>query len=816
MSEIEMKLMQEEEAMQEIMHGDAGIITLQTEEDTENMYQEQTPETLLILPLRNAVMLPGIIMPITVGRRKSIELVEDAYSNNLLIGIITQKDDKMEEPQEKDLYRVGTLSRVIKLFEMSDGVKTVIVQGIKPFTLLNVCADYPYMRGFTENYPTNDFDKSVLDSKEFNALISSLIDVTTKYIKLCFSTFPVELLSAMRSMNNRIFLLNFIASNLQISVEEKQRILEISDISERATVILSEQTKALQMAQLKAQIQKKTSVELDKQQKEYYLNQQIKAIQEELGNSGVENMVNELKGKGAKKKWDEKTKEIFERELQKMQRMHQMSPDYTTQLNYLELMAELPWGEYTEDNLNLKEVQKILDEDHFGLGKIKKRIVEYLAVLKLKGDMKSPILCFVGPPGVGKTSLGKSVAHAMNRKYIRMSLGGVRDESEIRGHRKTYIGSMPGRIIQNLRRVGSANPVFVLDEIDKLLGMNIQGDPSAAMLEVLDPEQNTTFYDNYLETTFDLSRVMFIATANTLNTVHPALIDRMEVIELSSYLQEEKINIANRHLIPRQLTEHGLKDKQLSFPNEIIERIISDYTREAGVRILEKQLAKIIRNKAFQIVNGDAISKTIEENELPEILGVPLYKRERYLKMGVKGIAIGLAWTPVGGDILFIETAVSEGKGDMTLTGNLGDVMKESATIAYEYIKVHVKDFGLDMQELKEKDVYIHVPEGATPKDGPSAGITILTALLSTFTDKPIRENTAMTGEITLRGKITPVGGIKEKILAAKQADIKTLVLPLANKKDVEDIEKEYVEGLDFHYFDNMTDALKFNFKLSD
>ena len=803
-----------EKAAEEIIHGDAGIIPLQSEAEAEGMYQESVPNALSILPLRNTVMYPGIIMPITVGRRKSIELVEDAYRSNALIGIITQKDDKIEEPQDQDLYRIGTLSRVIKLFEMSDGVKTVVVQGIKPFKLLDVYTYHPYMQGHAENYPTNDFDLNVLNSKEFNATISSLVDVTTKYINLSFSYFPTEILYALKSMNNRVFLLNFIVSNMQINIEEKQRILEMANISDRATAILTEQSKALQMAQLKSQIQKKTTVELDKQQKEYFLNQQIKAIQEELGNAGVENVVSELKGKAEKKKWDEKTKAIFEKELQKLQRLHQMSPDYSVQLSYLELLVELPWGEYTEDNLVLKEVQKILDEDHFGLEKIKKRIVEYLAVLKLRKDMKSPILCFVGPPGVGKTSLGKSVARAMNRKYIRMSLGGMRDESEIRGHRKTYIGAMPGRIMQSLRRCGSANPVFVLDEIDKLLGMNIQGDPSAAMLEVLDPEQNSTFYDNYLETTFDLSRVLFIATANTLSTIHPALIDRMEVIELSSYLQEEKVNIAKRHLIPRQIAEHGLEEKQLSFLDETIGRTISDYTREAGVRVLEKQLAKIIRHKAFQIVNGDTISNTINNSELSEILGVPLYKREKDLDSVVNGVAIGLAWTPIGGDILFIETAVSDGKGNLTLTGNLGDVMKESATIAYEYIKVHAKDFDIDVKDLKSKDVYIHIPEGATPKDGPSAGITILTALLSTFANKPIRENTAMTGEITLRGKITPVGGIKEKILAAKKANIKTIVLPLANKSDVEDIEKEYVEGLEFHYFDNMTDALKFNFKM--
>ena len=796
------------------MQGDAGIIPLQTEVEAENMYQEAVPEVIPVLPLRNAVMYPGIIMPITVSRKKSIDLVETAYRNKQFIGIITQSDNKAEEPQDKDLYRVGTLSRVVKLLEMSDGVKSVVVQGVKPFRLLNVHAYEPYMQGHTQDYPTNDFDAKILNSKDFNNIIASLVEVTSKYINISLNYFSTDALYALKSINNRVFLLNFIASNLQVEIAEKQRILEISDISERASVILNEQSKMLQMAQLNAQMQKKTSVELDKQQREYFLNQQIKAIQEELGNAGVANAVNELKKKGEAKKWDEKTKDIFEREIQRLQRLHQMSPDYTTQLNYLELLVELPWYEYTEDNLVLTEVQKILEEDHFGLEKIKKRIVEYLAVLKLRKDMKSPILCFVGPPGVGKTSLGKSVARAMNRKYIRMSLGGMRDESEIRGHRKTYIGAMPGRIMQSLRRAGSANPVFVLDEIDKLLGMNIQGDPSAAMLEVLDPEQNTTFYDNYLETTFDLSRVLFIATANTISTIHPALVDRMEVIELSSYLQAEKVNIAKRHLIPRQITEHGLQDKQLSFPDEVIEQIISDYTREAGVRILEKQLAKVIRHKAFQIVNGNTVSGTIDASELPEILGVPLYKKERDLNSVVNGVAIGLAWTPVGGDILFIETAVSEGKGNLTLTGNLGDVMKESATIAYEYIKVHAKNFDLAVEDLKDKDVYIHIPEGATPKDGPSAGITILTALLSTLLNKPIRENMAMTGEITLRGKITPVGGIKEKILAAKQAKIRTIVLPLANKKDIEDIEKEYVEGLEFHYFDNMTDALKFNFKM--
>jgi len=806
------KMIDGEEALQDILQIDAGIVPLQTEQEAEQMNKEELPAQLPILPLRNTVMFPGIVMPITVGRKKSIKLIEKAERNNDLIGVITQIDESIEDPKSYDLYNVGTLSRIIKVFDMPDGVKTVIVQGVKLFKLGYVYTEEPYMQSYPEPYLTNDFDPTVLNSKEFEAIISSLIDIAQQMSKLSHSSYSEENLFALKNMDNRIFLLNFIVSNMTIATAEKQRILEISNIMDKATAILKEQDNALQMAQLKASIHQKTKVELDKQQKEFFLNQQMKTIQDELGGTGSEQTISDLQERADKKKWDAKTKEHFDKEMQKLQRMHQMSPDFTTQLNYLELMVDLPWNEYTKDNLDLKKVMKILDEDHFGLGKIKQRIVEYLAVLKLKGDMKSPILCFVGPPGVGKTSLGKSIARAMNRQYIRMSLGGVRDESEIRGHRKTYIGAMPGRVVQNIRKAGTANPVFVLDEIDKLSGMNVQGDPSAAMLEVLDPEQNTTFYDNYLETNFDLSRVMFIATANTLNTIHPALIDRMEVIELSSYLAEEKISIAQQHLIPRQITEHGLKAKDISFSDAIIQQIISDYTRESGVRLLEKQIAKVIRHRAYQIVSGDSVSKAVKKEELPEVLGVPMYKREKELKDCPAGVAIGLAWTPVGGEILFIETAICEGKGKLTLTGNLGDVMKESATIAYEYLKIHAKDFGLDIADIQNKDVFIHIPEGATPKDGPSAGITLLTALLSTFTNKPIRPNLAMTGEITLRGKITPVGGIKEKILAAKRANITTLVLPIANQKDVEDIEKDYVAGVDFHYFENMSDALKFNF----
>jgi ATP-dependent Lon protease len=814
----EIRILTDEEPLQNIaQEGNVDVLPLQTEQEAEKMFSENLPSSMPILPLRNTVMFPGIVMPITVARKKSVDLVEKAYKNKECIGIVSQISDKVDDPKDTDLYRVGTISRVVKIFDMPDGVKTAVIQGLKPFKFTNIYTEDPYMQAVPEPYPTNDFDKKILNSQNFKDIIASLMDLTSKYIKFTYSAFSDEAMFILRNMNNRVFFLNFIISNLPATTEDKQKILEIPDIVERAKAVFAEQTKAMQMAQVNIDIQQKTKSEINKQQKEYYLNQQIKSIQEELGNTGMEQMVNELKAKAEKKKWDEKVKDYFYRELKKMERMHHMSPDFTTQHNYLDLMVDLPWNEYTPDNLDLKNVRQILDEDHFGLEKIKERIIEYLAVLKLKGDMKSPILCFVGPPGVGKTSLGKSIARAMDRQFIRMSLGGVRDESEIRGHRKTYIGAMPGRVIQSIRKAKSANPVFVLDEIDKLLGMNVQGDPSAAMLEVLDPEQNTTFYDNYLETTFDLSHVMFIATANTLNTVHPALIDRMEIIELSSYLIEEKINIAKRHLIPRQVSEHGMKADDIAFDDKIIENIITDYTREAGVRVLEKQIAKIIRHRAFQIVNGEFLSPDIKKEEMAKTLGVPLFKKENELKDNTIGVAIGLAWTPVGGEILFIETAtapLSEGKGSLIITGNLGDVMKESATIAYEYLKIHAADFDLDIKDIQNKDVFIHVPEGATPKDGPSAGITLLTALLSTFTKKYIRQGIAMTGEITLRGKLTPVGGIKEKILAAKRTNITTVVLPEANRKDVEDIEPEYVKGIDFHYFENMIDALRFSFEI--
>jgi ATP-dependent Lon protease len=614
----------------------------------------------------------------------------------------------------------------------------------------------------------------------------------------------------LQNIESPSFLMSFIASNLSVSVEEKQSILEIKDIEERGKVVLKFLNKDLQMVELKNQIQHKSREEMDKQTREYMLNQQMKAIQQELGGSPAEKDTKQLEERAKDKKWEEETKALFERELKKLQRTNPMSPDYSVQLNYLELMIDLPWNEFGEDNFDLKKAAEVLDRDHFGLEKVKERIIEYLAVLKLKGDMKSPILCLAGPPGVGKTSLGKSIAEAVNRKYIRMSLGGLRDESEIRGHRKTYIGAIPGRIIQSMRKAGQANPVFVLDEIDKVLGMNVQGDPSAALLEVLDPEQNSTFYDNYLETTFDLSKVLFIATANNLGNIHPALLDRMEVIDIAGYLIEEKLNIAQKHLVPRQLKEHGMEENGLQFSDEILERIVSDYTRESGVRNLEKLIAKMIRKRASQLVRDGKLEKEIKIADLSKTYGAPIFQKERSLDSSVPGVATGLAWTATGGEILFVESVINQGKNGLTMTGNLGDVMKESATIAFEYLKTYAKDFGIDETIFENTHIHLHVPEGATPKDGPSAGITILTSMISAFTKQTVRPKIAMTAEITLRGKMLPVGGIKEKILAAKRSGIYDIVLSSENKKDIEDIKEHFIEGMKFHYFSEMKEAVGF------
>ena len=794
----------------EFMNNESSVIPLFSMEDEENLQNQEIPEELPILPLRNTVLYPGTVIPITVGRNKSIKLAQEYGRTNHPIGVATQKANETEEPAFEDIYKIGTMARIIKYVSMPDGSSTIIVQGVKRIELTEFTQTEPYFMAKVVPYATDDYEPQLLKNKKFNAIIGSIRDTALSMIRLS-PEMRKEAAFALKNIESPFFLLNFISSNLSIPIEDKQRILEIPIAEDRAKVILKFLNKELQMAELKNQIQHKSKLEMDKEQREYFLTQQMKTIQKELGGAPQEKAAEELAAKAAKKKWNQETEQLFQKELQKLQRTHSMSPDFSVQLNYLELLVDLPWNEYSKDNFDLDHAHKVLDKDHFGLEKIKERIVQYLAVLKLKGDMKSPILCLAGPPGVGKTSLGKSIAEALGRKYIRMSLGGLRDESEIRGHRKTYIGAMPGRIMQSLKKAGFSNPVFVLDEIDKVMGMNVQGDPSAALLEVLDPEQNSAFYDNYLETTYDLSKVLFIATANNLSTIHPALLDRMEIIDIAGYFLEEKIEIAKRHLIPKQLKEHGLKSNSLTFTDQIIEQLITDYTRESGVRLLEKTIAKVIRNRAANLVQEGKIKKTITSKDLLQILGAPLFQKENSIDHRVPGVATGLAWTAVGGEILFVESIISPSKeGNMTLTGNLGDVMKESATIAYEYLKAHAQDYKLTTEEFQKQKVHIHVPEGATPKDGPSAGITILSSLISSFTKRRIRPKIAMTGEITLRGKLLPVGGIKEKILAAKRVGIYDIILSIENKKDIEDIKDRFIEGMNFHYFQTMKEAIDY------
>jgi ATP-dependent Lon protease len=790
----------------EMMDRDTEFIPLLSSEDEELINAERIPEVLPVLPLRNTVLFPGVVIPITVGRDKSIKLVKEAYKEKKLIGVVAQKDADIEEPDIKDLNSVGTVANIIKILQMPDGNTTVIIQGKKRFLLKEIIQTEPYFKALVDEY---DKVENLVRNKEFKALISSLKDLSIQIIRQS-PNIPTDAAFAIKNIESPVFLVNFVSSNLNIDIAEKQKLLEIPDFHERAQKVLFSLTKELQMLELKNQIQNKVKVDLDKQQRDYFLHQQLKTIQEELGDAPGTQDINEIRGKASKKKWSKEVKEIFEKELGKLQRMNTQAADYSVQLNYLELFAELPWNEYTKDNFDLKRAEKILDEDHYGLEKVKERIVEHLAVIKLKNDLKAPILCLVGPPGVGKTSLGKSIARALDRKYIRMSLGGVRDEAELRGHRKTYIGAMPGRIIQNLKKVKSSNPVFVLDEVDKIMGANVSGDPQAALLEILDPEQNMTFHDNYLEVDYDLSKVMFVATANTLSTIHPALIDRMEVIDISGYLLEEKVEIARRHLITKQLKEHGVKKNQLQFTNGIIEKIIDDYTREAGVRTLEKNIATIIRKNVKNIVENADFNVKITGADLLKIMGPPRFQKEKGFTNHVAGVVIGLAWTAVGGEILFIEASLSKGKGTLTLTGNLGDVMKESATIALEYLKSHAEMLGIDPDIFQKWNVHIHVPEGATPKDGPSAGITMFTALASAFTQRKVRAKVAMTGEITLRGKVLPVGGIKEKILAAKRAKINDIILSVENKKDIVDIKEKYRDGMTFHYVDQMIEVVDF------
>jgi ATP-dependent Lon protease len=788
-----------------VMEDETEFIPLLSAEDEEIINSEDVPPVLPILPLRNTVLFPGVVIPITVGRDKSIRLIKEFYKGERIIGVVSQKDGDIEDPGYDDLNKLGTVAYIIKILQLPDGNTTAIIQGKKRFELGQLLQSEPYFKA-----EVISIDKNVFTSKKdksFEALIASIKDLSIQIINQS-PNLPSEAAFAIKNIESPVFLVNFVASNLNVDISEKQNLLSILDVEERANRVLMLLSKEIQMLDLKNQIQNKVKVDMDKQQRDYLLNQQLKQIQEELGNNPNEQQINEIKAKAFSRKWPEASFKVFEKEIAKLQRMNPMAMEFSLQVNYLEVMVDLPWETFTEDNFDLHHAQKVLDKDHYGMEKVKERIIEYLAVLKLKGDMKSPILCLVGPPGVGKTSLGKSIAKAIGRNYIRMSLGGLHDEAEIRGHRRTYIGAMPGRIIQSIRKAKSSNPVFVLDEIDKVSGMTVNGDPSAALLEVLDPEQNSSFYDNFLEVEYDLSKVMFIATANSLNTVHPALRDRMEIIDLSGYLIEEKIEIARKHLVPKQMTEHGINKKKITFGKPLLQSIIENYTRESGVRLLEKTIAKVIRNRARYIAMDEDVSATISPAELEKILGPAPFNNEKSYSGNTPGVATGLAWTAVGGEILFVEVSLSPGKGNLTVTGNLGDVMKESASLAYEYLKAHASQLKLENEVFEKWNVHIHVPEGATPKDGPSAGITMFTALASAFTKKPVNEKLAMSGEITLRGRILPVGGVKEKILAAKRARITDIILSSENRRDIAEIKPDYIKGLKFHYLTDMIDVL--------
>ncbi len=786
-----------------IINEDTEFFPLLSQQDEDEMANAELPEVLSILPLRNTVLYPGVVIPITVGRDKSIKLIKDAYKGDRTIGVVSQRDMSIEDPTFEQLHDVGTVAMIIKLLQMPDGNTTVIIQGKQRFRLTQVVQTEPYIKAEVRRFE----EKAHKKSKEFSALISSIKELSLQIIQLS-PQIPSEAGIAIKNIESPAFLINFISSNLNAELSFKQQLLEIPDLSERARKVLEQLDQELQLLELKNQIQNKVRGDLDKQQRDYFLNQQLKTIQEELGGSSPDLEIEDLRARAPKKKWSKEVGEHFAKELDKLARINPAAADYSVQLNYLELLLDLPWNELTKDNFDLKRARRVLDKDHYGLDKVKQRIIEYLAVLKLKNDMKAPILCLVGPPGVGKTSLGKSIAKALGRNYTRMALGGIRDEAEIRGHRKTYIGAMPGRIIQSLKKAGSTNPVFVLDEIDKV-GSDFRGDPSSALLEVLDPEQNNAFYDHYVELDFDLSKVMFIATANSLSNIQPALLDRMEIIEVSGYTIEEKIEIAKKHLLPKQREQHGLSTKQVSIRNAVIEKIIEEYTRESGVRGLEKKVGSIVRGIATQVVMEEEYNAKVTADDVERILGAPIFDKELYEDNAVAGVVTGLAWTQVGGDILFIESSLSRGTGKLTLTGNLGDVMKESATIALAYLRAHADEFGVDYHVFDKWDVHIHVPAGATPKDGPSAGITMLTALASSFTQRKVRPKLAMTGEITLRGKVLPVGGIKEKILAAKRANIKEIILSKSNRKDVLEIKEDYIKDLTFHYVTEMSEVIK-------
>ncbi|MFT5844637.1 MAG: ATP-dependent Lon protease [Saprospiraceae bacterium] len=772
-------------------------------EDEEKMDKEATPKSLPILPLRNTVLFPGVVIPITVGRDSSVQLIKDANKGDKIIGVVSQKDENVENPTFSDLNTTGTVAQIMKMLKMPDGNTTVILQGKKRLQLKELIQEEPYLRAEIVEFPDI---KSTTSKNKIKALKASLKDSAEQIVKLS-PQIPSEAAFAIKNIESLSFLVNFISSNMNSTVAEKQQLLEMVDLDARCEKVLEHLAKEMQHLEMKNEIQSKVKTDLDKQQREYFLNQQMKKIQEELGGSPHQEDINEMKKRMLDKTWNEEVEKKFMKELLKLERMNPSGAEYSVQHNYCDLLLELPWDEVSDDNFDLNRAQEILDRDHYGLEKVKKRIIEHLAVLKLKGDLKAPILCLYGPPGVGKTSLGKSIAESIGREYMRMALGGLRDEAEIRGHRKTYIGAMPGRVIQSIKKAGKSNPLFVLDEIDKLARDN-HGDPSSALLEVLDPEQNSAFYDNYVEMDYDLSKVMFIATANSLQTIQPALRDRMEIIEVNGYTVEEKVQIAIKHLIPKQLRETGVKGEQVSIPDLIIEKVVTEYTNESGVRGLEKRIGKLIRHRAMQIAMEKGFEPELTTDQVVKILG-PSHEKDKYQGNDVAGVVTGLAWTPVGGDILFIETSLTKGKGKLTLTGNLGDVMKESATLAMEYLKAHSDMIGLEQEVFDKWNVHLHVPQGAIPKDGPSAGITMLTALASAFTQKKVKANLAMTGEITLRGKVLPVGGIKEKILAAKRAGITEIVMCDKNRKDVEDINPRYTKGVNFVYVSQMIDVVK-------
>ncbi|MDB9882333.1 endopeptidase La [Bacteroidia bacterium] len=779
------------------------IISVIADSDFEDDNKGDYPTNLPLLPLRNTVLFPGVVFPVTVGRDKSIKLIKEAYKADKIIGVVTQKDQSIEDPSSEDIYRTGTFGHILKMLKMPDGNITVIIQGKRKFNITEVSQETPYFRGEIVAVT----DGNAAKNKETKATVDSIRELASQIVEVS-PNIPSEANFALKNIKSPNFMVNFISSNLNISVDEKQEILELDNFKKKANRVLGYLDKELQMLELKNKIQSKVKVDLDQQQKEYFLQQQIRAIQEELGHDSPDQEIESLRARGRKKKWNEKVAKAFNKELDRLMRMNPATPDYSVSLNYAEVLLELPWGVFSKDNFDLKRARKVLDADHFGLEKVKERILEYLAVLKLKGDMKSPILCLYGPPGVGKTSLGKSIAKAMGREYVRMSLGGLHDESELRGHRKTYIGAMPGRIIQSLKKAGKSNPIFVLDEIDKI-GNDFRGDPSSALLEILDPEQNSTFHDNYVELDYDLSNVLFVATANRLDTIQPALRDRMEIIDISGYTIEEKIGIAKKHLIPKQKREHGLKSAQLKLADKTIEKVIDQYTRESGVRTLDKRLAKICRWQAKEIVYENNPSPSITSAQIEEILGKDKIEKDLYENNDVAGVVTGLAWTSVGGDILFVESSLTKGKGKVTLTGQLGSVMKESAINATTWLKANSEDYGISPLLFDQYDLHIHFPAGAVPKDGPSAGITILTALASLMTQRKVKNRLAMTGEITLRGKVLPVGGIKEKILAAKRAGIKEIIMCKANKKDIDDIKPSYISDLKFHFVDQMSEVLE-------